>query len=138
MEDSETDDSPETNPTENAGDSGYTQGYDKKGNPKNTQVAQRVEAQIAAKNEVLAAVGVCEKKNKEAYQPPSKVTFSKEEWTALQEAENSFGETGRMFLECIRHGASWWVVALRKRIQVSAGCHIYEIPNVDFNYRLAS
>lgn len=78
---------------------------------------QNVGAQISAKNEVLAAVGVCERKNNEARQ--NKVGFTEEEWKEVQDEENSIGETGRIVAECFRHLGSWWLITLRKRFQVS-------------------
>lgn len=98
---------------------GHRQQYDSKGNPRSLDATRRAEAQIAAKNEVLAAVGVCEKKSSRARQTvDGKVIFSDEEWKVILEAENSLGETGRIVAECCRHGCSWWLIALRKRIQV--------------------
>lgn len=98
---------------------GHRQQYDRKGNPRSLDATRRAEAQIAAKNEVLAAVGVCEKKNSKARQTvDGKVIFSDEEWKVILEAENSIGETGRIVAECCRHSSSWWLMSLRKRIQV--------------------
>lgn len=101
----------------------YIQQYDQKGHPKNPEVTRVIEAQIAAKNEVLAAVGVCERKNIEARQ--GKLTFTEEEWKTLQQYENNVGEIGRIVTECIRHAASWWLTTLRKRIQVCVQVAFY-------------
>ncbi|KAL1304645.1 hypothetical protein AAFC00_003608 [Neodothiora populina] len=95
----------------------YSQRHDIKGNPINEDAKHRAEAQIAAKNEVLAAVGVCEKKNKEARGTSGTVSLSDEEWKVIRESENNLGETARIISECIRHASSFWLIALRRRIQ---------------------
>lgn len=85
---------------------------------------------IAAKNEVLAAVGVCEKKdaqvdrlenhNLELVQEDheARVSFSEVEWADIKDAENDYGEWIRLIAECSRNALTWWTVHLRRRIQV--------------------
>lgn len=106
----------------------YTQQYDSRGNPQNPETAQIVKDQVSAKNEVLAAVGVCEKKNKDAEEMAGRVRFSDEEWKALQEAENDYGELVKVVAQCLRSASTWWVEALRNRVLV-CGISAYAISN---------
>lgn len=68
-------------------------------------------------NEVLAAVGVCEKKNEEDRLARGK-TFSPQEWRLIQDAENDHAELVHIVAARTRHICTWWIVSLRKRIQV--------------------
>lgn len=104
--------------TEDSQDGDYVQRYDRKGNPINPEATRRLEAQIAAKNEVLAVVGVCERKDKEAAEISAKLTLSDEEKKVLRAKEASCGEFGRLVADISRGVASWWLVAVRKQIQV--------------------
>lgn len=117
----------------------YPQSYDNKGNPISIKTVRRSAAQIAAKNEVLAAVGVCEKKNNEARLFSSEGTYSEEEWKSIRVAENSVEFVGRVMAAISRHGATWWLVALRRRVQVSLyPRHRLCILSIDTKLRLES
>ncbi|GAB7353270.1 hypothetical protein MBLNU459_g3776t2 [Dothideomycetes sp. NU459] len=67
-------------------------------------------------NEVLAAVGVCEKKNEQDRRNRIKA-FSSRDWELMREAENDYGESIRISAEVARHAFTWWLSSLRRRIQ---------------------
>lgn len=84
---------------------------------------------IAAKNEILAAVGVCEKKNNRIdgkdehgneIAAKSRLKFTEDEWMAIRDAENDHGENIRMVAECSKNALTWWIIGLRRRLQVRA------------------
>jgi hypothetical protein len=86
---------------------------------------RHTEAMIAAKNEVLAAVGVCEKKNhhiddqdEHDSSRKSRIRLSEEEWKMLKDGEDDYGELIRMTAETSRNVLTWWLLALRRRLQV--------------------
>lgn len=101
------------------------QQYNSRGEPVCLATKCQKEAMIAASNEVLAAVGVCEKKDKlidrldeELPENQQRVHLSDHEWKVLREGEDDYGETMRMIAETSRNFSTWWVMSLRRRIQV--------------------
>ncbi|KAG9553200.1 hypothetical protein KCU71_g13323, partial [Aureobasidium melanogenum] len=102
------------------------QQYNARGEPISIATTRQNEAMIAAKNEVLAAVGVCEKKdklidrlNEELPDGEYRVQFSDEEWRIIKEGEDDYGELIRMTAETSRNILDWWLLGLRRRLQVS-------------------
>ncbi|KAG9632514.1 hypothetical protein KCU64_g16212, partial [Aureobasidium melanogenum] len=102
------------------------QQYNARGEPISIATTRQNEAMIAAKNEVLAAVGVCEKKdklidrlNEELPDGEYRVHFSDEEWRIIKEGEDDYGELIRMTAETSRNILDWWLLGLRRRLQVS-------------------
>lgn len=101
------------------------QQYNTRGEPVCPATKRQKEAMIAASNEVLAAVGVCEKKDKlidrlndELPEDQQRVLLSDYEWKIVREGEDDYGETIRMVAETSRNVLTWWVMSLRRRIQV--------------------
>ncbi|KAH0395962.1 hypothetical protein KCU89_g9792, partial [Aureobasidium melanogenum] len=101
------------------------QQYNARGEPISVATTRQNEAMIAAKNEVLAAVGVCEKKdklidslNEELPDREYQVHFSDEEWRIIKEGEDDYGELIRMTAETSRNILDWWLLGLRRRLQV--------------------
>lgn len=101
------------------------QQYNTRGEPVCPATKRQKEAMIAASNEVLAAVGVCEKKdklidrlNEELPEDQQRVRLSDHEWKIVREGEDDYGETIRMVAETSRNVLTWWVMSLRRRIQV--------------------
>lgn len=90
--------------------------YDTRGNPINSQSRSSQEAQIRAKNEVLEAAGVCERKNKES-STSKYVQLSAEQWAILRETENEWGNDLFLFADIAHLSCSWWVETLLSRIQ---------------------
>jgi hypothetical protein len=102
------------------------QQYNARGEPISRATKHSTEAMIEASNEVLAAVGVCEKKdklidrlNEELPDGEQRIHFSDEEWRIIKEGEDDYGETIRMTAETARNLLTWWVMGLRRRIQVA-------------------
>ncbi|TIA40830.1 hypothetical protein D6C78_02272 [Aureobasidium pullulans] len=101
------------------------QQYNARGEPIDPLTTRHNEAMIAAKNEVLAAVGVCEKKDKlidnleeELINDNQRVRFTDQEWKIIKEGEDDYGELIRMIAETSRNVLTWWIMSLRKRVQV--------------------
>jgi hypothetical protein len=101
------------------------QQYNARGEPISLATKHYNEAMIEASNEVLAAVGVCEKNdklidrlNEELPHGEQRIHFSDEEWRIIKEGEDDYGETIRMTAETLRNLLTWWVMGLRRRIQV--------------------
>ncbi|CAD0093645.1 unnamed protein product [Aureobasidium mustum] len=101
------------------------QQYNARGEPISIATKRHNEAMIAAKNEVLAAVGVCEKKDKlidrmseELPDGEYRVHFSDEEWKIIKDGEDDYGELIRMTAETSRNVLEWWLLGLRRRLQV--------------------
>ncbi|KAG9847553.1 hypothetical protein KCU98_g5920, partial [Aureobasidium melanogenum] len=101
------------------------QQYNARGEPISIATTRQNEAMIAAKNEVLAAVGVCEKKdklidrlNEELPDGEYRVHFSDEEWRIIKDGEDDYGELIRMTAETSRNILGWWLLGLRRRLQV--------------------
>jgi hypothetical protein len=101
------------------------QQYNARGEPISLVTKHYNEAMIEASNEVLAAVGVCEKKdklidrlNEQLPDGEQRIHFSDEEWRIIKEGEDDYGETIRMTAETSRNLLTWWVMGLRRRIQV--------------------
>jgi hypothetical protein len=101
------------------------QQYNARGEPISLATKHYNEAMIEASNEVLAAVGVCEKKdklidslNEELPDGEQRIHFSDEEWRIIKEGEDDHGETIRMTAETSRNLLTWWAMGLRRRIQV--------------------
>ncbi|KAG9670350.1 hypothetical protein KCU99_g8430, partial [Aureobasidium melanogenum] len=101
------------------------QQYNARGEPISIATTRQNEAMIAAKNEVLAAVGVCEKKdklidslNEELPDGDYRVHFSDEEWRIIKDGEDDYGELIRMTAETSRNILDWWLLGLRRRLQV--------------------
>jgi hypothetical protein len=101
------------------------QQYNARGEPISLATKHHNEAMIKASNEVLAAVGVCEKKDRlidrlseELPDGEQRVYLSDEEWRIIKEGEDDIGETIRMTGETSRNLLTWWVMGLRRRIQV--------------------
>lgn len=101
------------------------QQYNTRGEPVCAATKRQKEAMIAASNEVLAAVGVCEKKdalldrlNEELPEDKQRVRLTDHEWKIVREGEDDHGETIRMVAETSRNFLTWWVMSLRRRIQV--------------------
>lgn len=114
-------------PQENTDQSTRSDGqqYNARGEPTSTAATRHNEAMIAAKNEVLAAVGVCEKKDKlidrlseESPSGEYRVHFSDEEWRIIKEGEDDYGELIRMTAETSRNVLEWWLLGLRRRLQI--------------------
>lgn len=95
----------------------YVQQYDERGYPRNAETEESRDIQVAAMNEVLAAVGVCEKKNEEDRLARQR-SFSPQEWELIRVAEDYHSEIVSTVAECIRHASTWWISSVRKRIQV--------------------
>ncbi|KAH0342570.1 hypothetical protein KCU81_g5661, partial [Aureobasidium melanogenum] len=101
------------------------QQYNARGEPISLATTRQNEALIAAKNEVLAAVGVCEKKDKlidrmrgELPDGQDRVHLSDEEWRIIKEGEDDYGELIRMTAETSRNVLEWWLLGLRRRLQI--------------------
>jgi hypothetical protein len=101
------------------------QQYNARGEPISLATKHHNEAMIKASNEVLAAVGVCEKKDRlidrlseELPDGEQRVYLSDEEWRIIKEGEDDIGETIRMTGETSRNLLTWWVMGLRRQIQV--------------------
>ncbi|KAI4759279.1 hypothetical protein E4T52_07247 [Aureobasidium sp. EXF-3400] len=101
------------------------QQYNARGEPINMAAKHRKEAMIAASNEVLAAIGVCERKDKlidrlkeEMPDGEQRVRLTDQEWKLVREGEDDYGETIRMVAETSRNLLTWWVMGLRRRLQV--------------------
>ncbi|KAI4721866.1 hypothetical protein E4T48_01808 [Aureobasidium sp. EXF-10727] len=101
------------------------QQYNARGEPISLTTIRHEEAMIAAKNECLAAVGVCEKKDKlvdrlidQLPNGEQRLHFSDEEWAIIKEGENDYGELIRMTAETSRNFLEWWLLGLRRRLQV--------------------
>ncbi|CAD0083808.1 unnamed protein product [Aureobasidium vineae] len=101
------------------------QQYNARGEPISLATIRHEEAMIAAKNECLAAVGVCEKKDKiidrlidQLSDGEQRFHFSDEEWAIIKEGENDYGELIRMTAETSRNFLEWWLLGLRRRLQV--------------------
>ncbi|GAB7344000.1 hypothetical protein MBLNU457_1930t1 [Dothideomycetes sp. NU457] len=92
------------------------QQYDPRGNPVNPQSRSLQEAQIRAKNEVLEAAGVCERKNKKC-SSSGYVRLSPEEWAILRDQENEWGNDLFLFADIAHLTCSWWIETLLSRIQ---------------------
>jgi len=92
------------------------QRYDTRGNPVNPQSKSLQEAQIRAKNEVLEAAGVCERKNKRS-SSSEYVRLSPEEWAILRDVENECGSDLFFFADIAHLTCSWWIETLLSRIQ---------------------
>ncbi|KAI5196024.1 hypothetical protein E4T38_08727 [Aureobasidium subglaciale] len=101
------------------------QQYNARGEPMCPATIRHNEAMIAAKNQVLAAVGVCEKRDEiidqldeELVDDTQRVKFTDEEWRIIKEGEDDYGELIRMTAETLRNILTWWVMSLRRRLQV--------------------
>jgi hypothetical protein len=101
------------------------QQYNARGEPISLATKHHNEAMIKASNEVLAAVGVCEKKDRlidrlseELPDGEQRIYLSDEEWRIIKEGEDDIGETIRMTGETSRNLLTWWVMGLRRQIQV--------------------
>ncbi|KAI5268196.1 hypothetical protein E4T47_07822 [Aureobasidium subglaciale] len=101
------------------------QQYNARGEPICPTTTCHNEAMIAAKNQVLAAVGVCEKRDEiidqldeELLDGTQRVKFTDEEWRIIKEGEDDYGELIRMTAETLRNILTWWVMSLRRRLQV--------------------
>ena len=98
------------------------QQYNARGEPVNMSTKRHKEDMIAASNEVLAAVGVCEKRDKlidrMMLDGEQRVRLTDQEWKIVREGEDDYGETIRMVAETSRNVLTWWVMGLRRRIQV--------------------
>jgi len=92
------------------------QQYDTRGNPINPQSKACQEAQIRAKNEVLEAVGVCERKNKKR-SSSGYLHLSPEEWAVFRDIENEWGSDLFLFADITHLACSWWIETLLSRIQ---------------------
>ncbi|KAK5999884.1 hypothetical protein QM012_004972 [Aureobasidium pullulans] len=118
------------------------QQYNNRGEPISLATTRHNEAMIAAKNEVLAAVGVCEKKDrlidrlrKELPDGEYRVHFSDEEWRVIKDSEDDYGELIRMTAETSRNILEWWLLGLRRRLQVgfvSTGLSFVDILSVEW------
>jgi hypothetical protein len=79
-----------------------------------------IEDQIRAKNAILEAVGVCERKDKtDSITQGQKSTLDPAQWSALSVAEEDCA--ANLYFMGVTRGilATWWVDALRRRILVS-------------------
>jgi hypothetical protein len=101
------------------------QQYNARGEPISLITKRHNEAMIKASNEVLAAVGVCEKKDRlidrlsgELPDGEQRIYLSDDEWRIIKEGEDDIGETIRMTGETSRNLLTWWVMGLRRRIEV--------------------
>lgn len=118
------------------------QQYNARGEPISTATTRHNEAMIAAKNEVLAAVGVCEKKdklidrlNEELPDGQYRVHLSDEEWRIIKDGEDDYGELIRMTAETSRNVLEWWLLGLRRRLQaglVSSDLSFMDILSVEW------
>lgn len=59
------------------------------------------------------------------------MSFSEEEWKIIQDQENVVGENVRLAVDCVRHASSWWLIALRRRIQVSHHLALRQLRQTD-------
>ncbi|KAJ9626334.1 hypothetical protein H2203_003966 [Taxawa tesnikishii (nom. ined.)] len=96
----------------------YVQQYDTRGNPINPKATARNLAQIEAKNQVLAAVGVVEKRDAPNDATSDPITFSEEEWDVLMEVENQYGSSIEYWARIAHDATHWWPKTVRRRLQV--------------------
>lgn len=92
------------------------QQYDTRGNPVNSESKALQEAQIRAKNEVLEAAGVCERKNKNS-SSSEYVRLSAQQWANMRDEENEWGNDLFLFADIAHLTCSWWIETLLARIQ---------------------
>lgn len=98
------------------------QQYDDKSHPVNPSSTSLNKAQIQAKNEVLEAVGVCERKNKDSHDERSgRASLTTEQHAALTDDENEIGGDYYLVAEVSRLAGTWWIGTIQKKIQ--AGLH---------------
>ncbi|KAI4845845.1 hypothetical protein E4T44_05397 [Aureobasidium sp. EXF-8845] len=91
------------------------QQYNARGEPISLATKHHNEAMIKASNEVLAAVGVCEKKDRLIDRLSEELPDGEQ---IIKEGEDDIGEIIRMTGETSRNLLTWWVMGLRRQIQV--------------------
>lgn len=97
------------------------QQYDVKGAPVNRSTVVFNDAQVRAKNEVLEAVGVCERKRKRSAASNDStraITLDAARWAAMTEDEEEAGSYTYMTAELMHFACTWWLQSLIQRIQV--------------------
>jgi hypothetical protein len=106
--------------------------YDERGNPINPRSHQYGKKLRGAQNDVLASVGVVERRHSpaEGFPGPS------EERLELLEAEDTVGNAMALVTTLTENLCTWWVGTIRERILV-ASCHLSFMGNTNLGRHFA-
>lgn len=95
-----------------------TQQYDNKGRPFNPATDARNAALRKAQNDVLAAVGVCERRDAASSSARHGESMARERSSELRQREEEWVEDVELGVRLVRLFAVWWPVCLQQRFQV--------------------